>query len=74
MVQGREKSLSGAALEGVAAVQAAAKPLLDRLARVTESAGQAEAALREMVVWASGRLLKRTVIAIAMVILLGWPT
>lgn len=67
-----KESLAGAATEGVAAVQAAAKPLLGRLAGVTESAGQAEAALREMALWASGRLLRRTVMAIAMVILLGW--
>ena len=67
-----KESLAGAATEGVAAVQAAAKPLLGRLTAVTESAGQAEAALRKMVLWASGRLLRRTVLAIAMVILLGW--
>lgn len=50
-------SLAGAATEGVAAVQAATAPLLVHLAGVTEQAGQADAALRGVVAWASWRLL-----------------
>jgi len=47
-------SLAGAATEGVEAVQVATRPLLSRLAGMTESAGQAEAALRDVVRWAGG--------------------
>ena len=51
------ESLAGAAVEGVAAVQAATGPLLARLDGVAEQAGQADAALRGVVAWASWRLL-----------------
>ncbi len=54
-------SLAGAATEGVAAVQAATRPLLDQLAGVAERARQAEAALRGVVAWASWRLLARII-------------
>ncbi len=65
-------SLAGAATEGVAAVQAATKPLLGRLAGVTAEAGQAEAALRQVVLWASWRLLGWVMAAVAGLVLLGW--
>jgi len=65
-------SLAGAATEGVAAVQAATRPLLDRVAGVTAEAGQAEAALRSVVLWASWRLLGWIAAVGAMTVLLGW--
>ena len=65
-------SLAGAATEGVAAVQAATKPLLGRLAGVTAEAGQAEAALRQVVLWASWRLLGWVMAGVAGLVLLGW--
>ncbi len=64
--------MAGAATEGVAAVQAATWPLLDRVAGVTAEAGQAEAALRGMVLWASWRLLGWVVALGAATVLLGW--
>ncbi len=65
-------SLAGAATEGVAAVQAATRPLLDRVAGVTAEAGRAEAALRGVVLWASWRLLGWIVAVGAATVLLGW--
>ena len=65
-------SLAGAATEGVAAVQAGTKPLLDRLAGVTAEAGQAEAVLRQVVLWASWRLLGWVMAGVAGLVLLGW--
>ncbi len=65
-------SLAGAATEGVAAVQAATAPLLSRLAGVAEQAGQADAALRDVVAWASWRLLGWIVGAVALLVLSGW--
>ncbi len=65
-------SLAGAATEGVAAVQAATKPLLGRLAGMTAEAGQAEAALRQVVLWASWRLLGWVMAGVAGLVLLGW--
>ena len=65
-------SLAGAATEGVAAVQAATGPLLSRLAGVVEQAGQADAALREVVAWASWRLLGWVMAAVAGLVLMGW--
>ncbi len=65
-------SLAGAATEGVAAVQAATGPLLSRLAGVAEQAGQADAALRGVVAWASWRLLGWVVAAVASLVLVGW--
>jgi hypothetical protein len=65
-------SLAGAATEGVAAVQAATKPLLGRLAGMTAEAGQAQAALRQVVLWASWRLLGWVLTAVAGLVLLGW--
>jgi cell division protein FtsB len=66
------ESLAGAATEGVAAVQEATRPLLDRVAGVTAEAGQAEAALRGVVLWASWRLLGWIAAVGAMTVLLGW--
>jgi len=65
-------SLAGAATEGAAAVQAATWPLLDRVAGVTAEAGQAEAALRGVVAWASWRLLGWMAAAVAALVLGGW--
>ncbi len=65
-------SLAGAATEGVAAVQAATGPLLVRLDSVAERAGQADAALRGVVAWASWRLLGWVAAAVALLVLGGW--
>jgi len=67
-------SLAGAATEGTAAVQAATRPLLDRVARVAAEAGQAEAALRRVVLWASWRLLGWVMALGAAVVVFGWLT
>jgi hypothetical protein len=64
--------LADAATEAVAAVRAATGPLLSRLAGVTEQAGQADAALRGVVAWASWRLLGWVMAAVAGLVLLGW--
>lgn len=66
------ESLAEAATEGAAAVRAATEPLLGRLAGVMERAGQAEAALRGVVLWASWRLLVWGVAVVAALALLGW--
>ncbi len=65
-------SLACAATEGVAAVQAATGPLLSRLAGVAQQAGQADAALRGVVAWASWRLLGWMTAAVALLVLVGW--
>ena len=65
-------SLAGAAVEGVAAVRAATGPLLVRLDGVAERAGQADAALRGVVAWASWRLLGWLVAVGAAAVVLGW--
>ena len=65
-------SLAGAAVEGVAAVRAATGPLLARLDGVAERAGQADAALRGVVAWASWRLLGWIVAMGAAAVVLGW--
>lgn len=70
--QGVRTSLAGAATEGVAAVQAATRPLLGGLADMTERVGQAEAALRRVVTWASWRLLGWVMAGVAGLVLLGW--
>jgi hypothetical protein len=67
-----EASLARAASAGVQAVQAAAQPLLGRLDKVADEAGQAEAALRRVVLWASWRLLGWGVAAIASLVVLLW--
>jgi len=59
-------------VEGVAAVQAATGPLLSRLDSVAKGAGQAEAALRRVVLWASWRLLGWVVGLGAVMVLFGW--
>ena len=65
-------SLTGAATEGVAAVHKATGPLLGRLAGMAERAGEAEAALRQVVLWASWRLLGWVMAGVAGLVLLGW--
>ncbi len=65
-------SLAGAAVEGVAAVQAATGPLLARLDGVAAQAGEADAALRGVVAWASWRLLGWIVAMGAAAVVLGW--
>lgn len=67
-----EGSLERATSAGVQAVQAAAQPLLGRLDKVADGAGQAEVALRRVVLWASWRLLGWGVAAIASLVLLWW--
>jgi len=66
------EGLAGAATEGAAAVQAATGPLLSRLDSVAKGAGQAEAALRRVVLWASWRLLGWVVGLGAVMVLFGW--
>ncbi len=66
------EGLAGAAVEGVAAVQAATGPLLSRLGRVAEQAGQADVALRGVVAWASWRLLGWMAATVAALVLVGW--
>jgi hypothetical protein len=65
-------SLANAATEGTAAVQAATRPLLDRVAGAAAEAGQAEAALRRVVTWASWGLLGWVLAAVAGLVLAGW--
>ena len=65
-------SMAGVAADGAAAMQTAAKPLLDRVAGAAESAGQAEAALRRVVSWASWRLLGRGTVVVGVLALLLW--
>jgi hypothetical protein len=67
-------SLAAAATEGTAAVQAATRPLLDRVAGVAAEAGQAEAALRRVVLWASWRLLGWVMALGTAVVVFGWLT
>jgi len=66
------EDLVGAAMEGVAVVQAATVPLLSRLAGVAEQAGQADAALRDVVARASWRLLAWMIAAETALVLGGW--
>lgn len=66
------ESLAEAAVEGVAAVQAATWPLLARLDGVAAQAGQADAALRGVVAWASWRLLGWLVAVGAAAVVLRW--
>ncbi len=66
------EGLAEAATEGVVAVRTATGPLLSRLDRVVEQAGQADAALRRVVAWASWRLLGWVLAAVAALVLLGW--
>lgn len=66
------ESLADAANGGVAAVRTATQPLLNQLAGVTKSAGNAETALRRVVQWASFRLLGWIMALIAALVLFGW--
>jgi hypothetical protein len=67
-----QESFSGVAVQGVAAVQAASQPLLSKLAGMTEAAGQAERAMRGVVLWASWRLLGWLLAVVAGLMLLVW--
>ena len=60
-----ERDLAGAGETATAAVEAAAKPLLEGLAGVTAQAGAVEATLRRVVGWATWRLLGRGLLAVA---------
>ena len=66
------ESMTRAAETGAAAVRDATKPLLSDLAGVSTQAGRAEAALRNVVQWASWRLLGWGVAGIAALALLWW--
>lgn len=59
-----EEGLAGAGETATAAVEQAAKPLLDGLSGVTAQAGAMEAALRRAVGWATWRLLGRGLAAV----------
>ncbi len=65
-------SLAAAATEGVKAVRTATTPLLGELAGVATTVGQAETALRRVVLWASWRLLGWIMATTAALVLLGW--
>jgi hypothetical protein len=67
-----QEGFAGAGNEGVEAVRLATRPLLSRLEGVAQSAAQAERALREVVLWASWRLLAWVVGLVAALLLLGW--
>ena len=66
------EGFAGAADQGVTAVKIATQPLLGKLEDVTQSAVNAEAALRRVVSWASWRLLGWIMALIAALVLLGW--
>ena len=66
------EGFAGAADQGVTAVKIATQPLLGKLEDVTQSAVNAEAALRRVVQWASWRLLGWIMALIAALVLLGW--
>jgi len=60
-----QRGLAGAGATATAAVETAAKPLLDGLSGVTAQAGAVEAALRRAVDWATWRLLGRGLLVVA---------
>ena len=66
------ESMHGAAETGASALKAATGPLLGRLEQVGTTAGQVEASLRRVVLWASWRLLGWGVAGIAALALLWW--
>jgi hypothetical protein len=66
------EGFAGAADQGVAAVRVATQPLLGKLEGVTQSAANAEAALRRVVSWASWRLLGWIMALMVTLVLLGW--
>lgn len=68
------EGFAGAAGKGVEAVQVATRPLLSKLAGVTEGVEQAETALRRVVSWASWRLLGWIMALMVTLVLLGWLT
>ncbi len=57
---------------GVEAVRAATEPLISQLAGVTASAGQADAALRQVIAWATWRVFAWITGLMVVLILLGW--
>ena len=65
-------SLAGVAPTLAAKAEAATQPLLGRLSGVVETATQAQAALRRVVLWASWRLLGWGVAVVASLGLLWW--
>jgi len=68
------EGFAGAAGKGVEAVKVATRPLLGKLASVTEDAERAETALRRVVSWASWRLLGWIMALMVALVLLGWLT
>ena len=60
-----QRGLAGASVTATAAVETAARPLLDGLSGVTAQAGAVEAALRRAVDWATWRLLGRGLVVVA---------
>jgi cell division protein FtsB len=66
------EGFAGAAVEGVAAVRVATRPLLDRLDGVTADAERAETALQRLVSWASWRLLGWIMLLMVALTLFGW--
>lgn len=67
-----QESLAGAGGTIATQAEAATKPVLARLAGVVETAGQAETAMRRVVLWASWRLLGWVVAGIAALSMLWW--
>ena len=65
-------SLAGAATIAADAVERGARPLLEKLGGVVESAEQAQTALHRVVLWASWRLLGWIVAVFAALMLLAW--
>lgn len=66
------ESLTDAASVAAETVQVATRPLLGQLAGVADRAGEAEAALRRVVSWASWRLLGWVLAGVAGVMLVAW--
>jgi hypothetical protein len=73
-VQDLQLAMQGAVRQAVAdsLANAATRPLLDRVAGAAAEAGQAEAALRRVVSWASWGLLGWVLAAVAGLVLAGW--
>lgn len=59
-------------VQGVEAVRKAAQPLITQLAGVAASAGEAEAALRRVILWASWRVLAWITGLIVVLTVVGW--
>jgi hypothetical protein len=67
-----QESLAGACGTIAAQAEAATKPVLAQLAGVVATAGQAETAMRRVVLWASWRLLGWVIAGIAALSVLWW--